>query len=80
MSYIDIIYHMRTIVTLTEEQVDALAELSESKKSSRAALIREAIDCYLEQFSTIDVSAFGLWKQDPVDSLEFEESIRNEWD
>ena len=39
---------MRTLVDIPERQLEALAEIGARRKLSRAAIIREAIEAYLE--------------------------------
>lgn len=53
---------MRTLIDLTDRQGAALDELAKSEKRSRAALIRQAIDDYLDKRrSKQEIDAFGLW-------------------
>lgn len=71
---------MRTIVDLPERQIEALAKLSEKENTSRAAIIRLAIDDYIEKHQAALSAAFGLWKDKPIDGLEYQERLRSEWD
>ena len=63
-----IIYHcgadaMRTIVDLPEEQIEALKQLSEKSRLSRAELMRRAVAEYLLHYQADATdSAFGLWR------------------
>lgn len=55
---------MRTIIDITEEQVKALDEISQLEDTSRAALIRRAIDRMLAEDARRDEvakEAFGIW-------------------
>jgi metal-responsive CopG/Arc/MetJ family transcriptional regulator len=71
---------MRTLVDLGENQVRELDELSKKEKRSRAALIRQAIDDYLEKRrSKREDDAFGLWGKRKVDGLVYQERVRSEW-
>ncbi|WP_411822607.1 ribbon-helix-helix protein, CopG family [Leptospira sp. 'Mane'] len=71
---------MRTILEIPEEKVTILDEISKEENVSRAELIRKAIDHYLLDFPRIRREAsFGIWKSKKLDSLKYEESIRNEW-
>ncbi len=57
---------MRTIIDLPEEQVEALDELVEKQATSRAALIRSAINLLLEherQQAKALAEAFGAWSK-----------------
>ena len=72
---------MRTLIDLHDNQIQALAALCERVKQPRAALIREAVDEYLEKRRTaksID-DAFGLWGKDGTDGLEYQNKARSEW-
>lgn len=40
---------VRTIVQLTEQQAGALERLSKARKTSKAALVREALDALLDR-------------------------------
>jgi hypothetical protein len=54
--------------------------LAKQAKTSRAALIRDAIDAYLEQHRRRHVEdGFGLWGQGDIDGLAYQERIREEW-
>jgi predicted transcriptional regulator len=71
---------MRTLVDIGDIQIQALDALSQKARRSRAALVREAIEDYLERHR-IDqqADAFGLWGNRKVDGLEYQEMIRSEW-
>ncbi len=71
---------MRTIVDLPEKQIRALKQLSESAHSSRAELVRRAIDEYLARHQPAqNEDAFGLWEKRKTDGLSYQESVRDEW-
>lgn len=71
---------MRTLVDLGDTQIHALDELSKKEKRSRAALIRQAIDDYLQKrHDTQEGEAFGLWGKRKVDGLAYQEKVRGEW-
>jgi metal-responsive CopG/Arc/MetJ family transcriptional regulator len=71
---------MRTLVDLSDAQLEALDELSKKEKRSRAALIRQAIDDYLaKRRSKKEGDAFGLWGKRNVDGLAYQEKVRSEW-
>jgi predicted transcriptional regulator len=71
---------MRILADLEEAQIEALDQLAARSKTSRAALIREAIAAFLgarrEQNSA---DAFGLWGERTVDGLAYERKVRSEW-
>ncbi len=72
---------MRTIVDLPDRQIEALKQLSESAHSSRAELVRRAIDEYLARhLPAQDDDAFGLWEKRKTDGLIYQERARDEWD
>jgi metal-responsive CopG/Arc/MetJ family transcriptional regulator len=71
---------MRTLVDLGDAQLEELDNLSKQERTSRAALIRQAIDDYLAaRRRRRDRDAFGLWGDHAVDGLAYQEKARGEW-
>jgi hypothetical protein len=71
---------MRTIIELPAHQLEALADLCRSEGISRAEAIRQAIAHYTRgRRSRAVAAAFGLWRQRPIDGLEYERQLRDEW-
>ncbi|WP_426231452.1 CopG family transcriptional regulator [Pararhizobium sp. DWP3-4] len=71
---------MRTLIDITELQVQALEDIARTEKLSRAAVIRAAIDDYIQRRQRIDINdAFGLWGESAVDGLSYQEKVRSEW-
>lgn len=72
---------MRTIIDIPDEYLQTLALLCEKKSISRSEAIRQAIGAYLEECK-VDLSdkAFGIWKNKPVDGVEYQSKMRDEWD
>ena len=72
---------MRTIIDLPERQVDALERISRSRKLSRAELIRQAVDHYLQEHLPGRAEAFGLWKRAGTreDGVAYQRRLRKEW-
>lgn len=73
---------MRTIVDLPEENIQRLDVLKEVENTSRAELIRRAVDEYLKARTsslTEGPSVFGLWAEKEVDGLSYQEALRQEW-
>jgi predicted transcriptional regulator len=72
---------MRTIVDLPDKQIEALKQLGKSVHSSRAELVRRAIDEYLARhLPALDDDAFGLWEKRKTDGVIYQEHARDEWD
>ena len=72
---------MRTIVSLPQEQIDALAEICRREQISRAEAIRRAIAGYArQQLPDRGGEAFGLWRDRGIDGLEYERRAREEWE
>ena len=70
----------RTIVDIPKEHIEALDRLRAKQRVTRASLIREAIEAYLVTHHTgLAEEAFGVWRNNPVDSLAYENEIRSEW-
>lgn len=71
---------MRALVDMNDAQVEALDALAKRLRRSRAALIRAAIDDYLERHHREQVEdGFGLWGKQKVDGLDYQEKVRSEW-
>ncbi|MEO6061778.1 MAG: ribbon-helix-helix domain-containing protein, partial [Thermoflexales bacterium] len=57
-------YGMRTTISLTDAQIEALDRLRASEHASRAELIRRAVDAFLQTqkgASIADRPGFGAW-------------------
>jgi len=75
---------MRTLVDIAKPQMEALDALSQARGTSRAALIREAIDDWLARHRAADRAealegAFGLWADRGEDGVTYQERMRAEW-
>ena len=71
---------MRTIIDLTNEQIEALAKLSDKRDLSRAALIRAAVDDYLTKHADESwEEVFGLWRERELNGLAYQQALRDEW-
>lgn len=78
---------MRTIVDLTEEQIEELRRYCLAEKVSRAEAIRRSVDLLVKEkqdrrdrfLKALD-AAFGSWKGHGIDGLEYQRHIRAEWD
>ncbi len=70
---------MRTLVDIPERQLAEINNLSAARKLPRAEIIRQALTAYLEANKPADDGAFGLWKQQGVDGLAYQEQVRSEW-
>jgi metal-responsive CopG/Arc/MetJ family transcriptional regulator len=70
----------RILIDLSDSQVKELAVLVETEQRPRAAVIRDAIEAYIEAHKkTRGADVFGLWKSKKIDGLEFQEKLRAEW-
>lgn len=71
---------MRVLVNISENQIKELTRISKVEKVSRAEVIRQAVEAYIEKKRRIATDeAFGLWKEHNVDGLAYQERIRSEW-
>lgn len=71
---------MRALIDMTDAQVEALDVLAERAGRSRAAVIRSAIDDYLDRHRRAEIEeGFGLWGKRKVDGLSYQEKVRGEW-
>jgi metal-responsive CopG/Arc/MetJ family transcriptional regulator len=71
---------MRTLVDLPEKDLKQLTELSRSRKTSRAELIRQAVAGYLVENRAAMEDSFGMWKDRAVDGMKFQQKLRDEWE
>ena len=76
---------MRTIVDLPDEQIRALDAYSKKYGISRAEAVRRAVASFLpkRRQGRLDFRndpAFGYWKNRDVDSVEYQRTLRAEWD
>ena len=74
---------VRTQIYLTEEERDGLSVLSETSGKKQSKLIREAVDCFIHQFSSSRRDAVlkntaGLWRG-RKDLPDFD-GMRRNWD
>lgn len=71
---------MRTLVDIPDGDILALDDLSAKRGASRAKVIRQAVREYLDRHPPADMeAAFGLWRDAPVDGLEYQDRLRSEW-
>jgi len=71
---------MRTIVDLPEEQVEELSAIAKQARLPRAELLRRAVSEYLLRHKPDHGdAAFGLWKENRQDGLDYEDRMRSEW-
>ena len=72
---------MRTIIDLPENQINAIAELCKLQGISRAEAIRRAVSEMLNHQQTAGRDkAFGAWKDKKVNSRDFVDALRREWE
>ncbi|MCX6969393.1 MAG: ribbon-helix-helix protein, CopG family [Verrucomicrobia bacterium] len=72
---------MRTIVDLPEEQVRGLDLWCQRERISRAEAVRRAVrDALSTRNSSPRADAFGAWAAKKINSREYVESLRAEWD
>ena len=71
---------MRTIVDLPDGVVEALDRIRARRRVSRAALLREAVERFVDTEARGDRErAFGAWGPGE-DGLELQRRLRGEWD
>jgi metal-responsive CopG/Arc/MetJ family transcriptional regulator len=68
------------LVDLPDDQIKELARVSSRENLSRAAVIRKAVAAYLGKQSSSQVDqAFGLWREEAIEGLEYQDRLRSEW-
>jgi|APTNR8051073442_1049403.scaffolds.fasta_scaffold02443_13 metal-responsive CopG/Arc/MetJ family transcriptional regulator len=70
---------MRALVDIPDGLIKDLATISETKKLPRAEIIRRAISAYIADNKPTAELAFGLWANNKIDGLEYQEKVRSEW-
>jgi len=71
---------MRTLINIDEKQIRQLDRVAKKLNRSRASIVREAVSDYLRPRTTgAEKDAFGLWGQQKVDGLVYQQKIRGEW-
>ena len=71
---------MRTIIEVPDDDIKSLDRIVRQQQKSRAAVIREAIRIYLDSKAVdSDQSAFGIWRKNKMEGVEYQENIRSEW-
>ena len=71
---------MRTIIDLPPTHIEALDAWCRRDKISRAEAVRRAVAEHLERHKAAPARAFGLWRDRPVDGVEYQRRLREEWD
>lgn len=74
---------MRTIIRLTDAQIEALNRLRSSEHASRAELIRRAVDAFLQTQKGASIAerpGFGAWKKKRIDGVAYQRRMRAEWE
>ena len=76
--------NVRTIVDLSEDQIEGLEEFCRREKISRAEAVRRAVTQFLPKRKADwrNHPAVGLWKgrKGRIDSVEYVRRIRKEWE
>jgi hypothetical protein len=81
---------MRALVDIPDRQLEDLRAICAARNLSRAEVVRQALDAFIEQNRPSREAAFGLWKGQsvclpgeseplPKDGLAYQEKLRNEW-
>ena len=71
---------VRKRVDIPEEALTALDDLGARRRLSRAKMIRQAVQEYLAKHRRgLADEAFGLWRDQSGDGLEYQRRLRAEW-
>lgn len=72
---------MRTLVDIPDAMLKEIDDVAKRDAISRAEAVRRAIAQFIAERSLSRTdSAFGIWKSRHVEALDYEDSIRGEWD
>lgn len=71
---------MRTIIDIPPHILTEIDDLAKRESISRAEAVRRAMMEYVEKRARRKPNAaFGIWKSKKVDSLDYEDELRDEW-
>ncbi|MCL2892819.1 ribbon-helix-helix domain-containing protein [Brenneria tiliae] len=71
----------RIVIDLPEEDLRQLDNLKAIRRVARAEIIRQALAGYLENNRADgNNNAFGLWKDQNIDGVDYENQLREEWE
>jgi metal-responsive CopG/Arc/MetJ family transcriptional regulator len=71
---------MRALIDISKETIAQLDFFAKQARVSRAALIRKAIEEFLEHQKRTEKNVFGLLKDENLpDGVEFQKKIRDQW-
>lgn len=71
----------RIVVDLPDEAIRQLDNLKAIRNTPRAEIIRQAISHYLADYPVMEHEvAFGLWRDNAVDGVAYQEQLREEWE
>jgi len=70
----------RIVIDLPDEDLRLLDAIKDVQKKPRTEIIRMAISGYLKNNRVCETeSAFGIWRLQNGDGLEFQTTLREEW-
>ena len=72
--------HMRTIVDLPDDQLQALARVCRQAKISRAEAVRRAVAAWVAAAQPDPAAGFGLWRHKKMDGRRHVDRLRAEWE
>jgi metal-responsive CopG/Arc/MetJ family transcriptional regulator len=71
---------LRTLVDIPAEDLELLNSVVKRLDISRAEFVRRAISTSLEPHRNDSrAEAFGIWRDRPMDGMEYQERMREEW-
>lgn len=70
----------RILISVPSDAIQRIDALKKIHKTSRTQIIRQAVEDYLDKnaISQHD-DAFGLWQNNQIDGLVYQQLIREEW-
>lgn len=70
----------RILISVSSDAIQRIDALKKIRKLSRAQIIRQAVEDYLDKnaISQHD-DTFGLWQNNQVDGLIYQQVFREEW-
>jgi hypothetical protein len=72
---------MKVLIELPDDWVKTLDQIALRKKVARVDLIRLGVQKTIETESDAAYkAAFGAWKDEKIDGVEFQRKLREEWE
>lgn len=70
----------RALIDIPNDKLKKLGEIAVMHHVSRAAVLRMAVDDFIEKVNkSASQDVFGILKDEKIDSIELQQTLREEW-